>query len=125
MGIIKENIVLYGEKGDLKTEALFDSGATFSFIKKNIAEKLGNISKLKVSKTFNTAEIGREILIDERIVLDFLIDGETLSDEFMVSESLNKDILIGASTMQKWRIKLDFDNDKALVDHEIATLNIM
>lgn len=41
-------MLLIGEKSDEIVDTLFDSGATFSFIRKDLALKLGNISKMKL-----------------------------------------------------------------------------
>jgi len=122
MGVIREKILLIGEKTDEQVETLFDSGATYSFIKKDIALKLGYISKTRIERRFKTAENGREIVVDEKINLDFELDKEILSEEFFVTELLGIDAIIGAHTMQKYRLKLDFENDKVIVDHELAGL---
>ena len=122
MGVIKEKMLLIGEKSDEIVETLFDSGATFSFIRKDLAINLGNITKTRISRSFNTAENGRTITIDEKINLDFVLDNETLSEEFFVSDQLRNDAIIGAYTMQKYRMKLDFENDNVIVDHDIAGL---
>ena len=122
MGVIKEKMLLIGEKSDEMVETLFDSGATFSFIRKDLAINLGNITKTRISRSFNTAENGRTIDIDEIIHLDFVLDNETLSEEFFVTDKLSNDAIIGAYTMQKYRMKLDFDSDNVIVDHDIAGL---
>lgn len=122
MGVIKEKILLIGEKADEVVDTLFDSGATFSFIRKDIAEKLGSITKTRISRSFSTAENGRAIVVDEKINLDFVLDHETLSDEFFVTSFLSYDAIIGAYTMQKYRMKLDFERDIVLVDHDLAGL---
>ena len=122
MGIIKEKIILKGVLGSYETRAMFDSGATFSFIRKDIAEKLDLITKFPNPRTFNTAKGGQSIEITERITLDFELENEVLWDEFLVTDQLNQDVIIGARTMQVWHLKLDFENDKVIVDHEAATL---
>ncbi|MDQ1264906.1 MAG: hypothetical protein QG635_55 [Bacteroidota bacterium] len=122
MGVIKEKILLIGEKTDLEVETLFDSGATYSFIRKDLALKLGHISKTRISRTFQTAENDRKIIVDENIGLNFVLDKETLSDDFLVSDVLSYDAIIGAFTMQKFRLKLDFENDSVIVNHDIAGL---
>jgi hypothetical protein len=122
MGVIREKILLIGEKNEDLVETLFDSGASYSFIKKDLAIKFGNISKTRIERRFKTAENGREIIVNEKINLDFVLDGENLSDEFLVSEVLGYDAIIGANTMQKWRLKLDFEHDNVIVDHDIAGL---
>ncbi len=35
---------------------------------------------------------------------------------------LSEEVIIGAATMQKWRLKLDFENDRVIVDPRVAKL---
>jgi hypothetical protein len=68
-------------------------------------------------KTLSTAEEGRSVKAEHCVRLDFYIDDFCLSDEFMVISNLSKKgVIIGAATMQKWRIKLDFEKDEIFVD---------
>lgn len=54
--------------------------------------------------------------------LDFYKDDIRLSDEFLVEPGLSEDVVIGATTMQKWRIKLDFEHDTVVIDPKVAKL---
>ena len=38
-----------------------------------------------------------------------------MSDEFIVVPDLSEDIIIGATTIRKWRIKLDFEHNTIVV----------
>ena len=69
------------------------------------AEKLGRPRKIA------TAAGGHYIEIKEVVRLDFYLNDVLLSDEFLVVPTLSEEIIIGAATMQKWRIKLDFEHD--------------
>ena len=40
MSVLWQNIKLRGSKGERDVNALFDSGATYSFVRKDIAEKI-------------------------------------------------------------------------------------
>ena len=122
MGVIINRVKLAGSKGEKKIDALYDSGASFSFIDKKLAEELGNIDKLPNPIEFETAKEGDKVQVKERVVLDFYIEGIRLSDEFMIGESLSEALIIGVSTMQKWRLKLDFDQDRVIVDQRVTRL---
>ncbi|MFH1005713.1 MAG: retropepsin-like aspartic protease [Bacteroidota bacterium] len=122
MSIISQSVKFAGSKGKAEVETLFDSGASYSFIKKNVAEKLGLLDSLPEPMFFETAKENESISIKQAIRLAFIINDIKLSDEFLISENLSEDIIIGASTMQKWRIKLDFDNDKVIVDKKASRL---
>jgi hypothetical protein len=53
---------------------------------------------------------------------DFYYDDIRLSDEFMIVPGLSEEVIIGVNTLQKWRIKLDFENDTVVIDPKVAKL---
>ena len=82
MGVIVNRIKLVGSKGEKKVDALYDSGASFSFIKKDLASSLDIILKMPNPLSFETAKEGENIIVNEAVRLDFYIEGIRLSDEF-------------------------------------------
>ena len=125
MSIIKEPILYKGSQGEKHLYTLFDSGANLSCINKEYAEGLGILEKLGVVRKLATAAEGHFIEVESRIMLDFYIDDVLLSDEFLVIPNLSGECIIGAATMQKWRIKLDFEYDKVIVDPKVAKLQLI
>ena len=71
------------------------------------------------------ASEGHYIIIKERILLDFYIEDILLSDEFLVVPGLSEEAIIGAATLQKWRIKLDFEHDTVHVDPKVAIMQLI
>ena len=67
-----------------------------------------------------TVAVGTYLKIKERVTPDFYINDVRMSDEFMVIPGLSEEAIIGVTTMQKWRIKLDFEHDTVIVDPKIA-----
>jgi hypothetical protein len=63
--------------------------------------------------------------ISEVIRLDFYINDVLLSDEFLLVPGLSDEAIIGAATMQKWRIRLDFEHDQVIVDPKVAKLQLI
>jgi len=122
MGVIINRIKLVGSKGAKKVDGLFDVGASFSFINKNLASELGIIDTLPSPLEFELAKEGEKMIVNEAIRLDFYIEGIRLSDEFLVAEKLSEDAIIGATTLQKWRLKLDFEQDRVIVDQMVTRL---
>jgi len=125
MAVIQKNIRLVGSVGRREESALFDSGASYSLIDPKIAPELGHVEPLPEPKVFATAEDGRQLIARERVSLDFLLDGYRLSDEFMLIEGLSERVIIGSATLQKWRMKLDFEHDEVIIDPRVTKLRLM
>jgi len=125
MAIIEKKIKLMGSKGEIETIAIFDSGATYSCIQPQLAKKLGRIEALPQPKLFGTAESGRKVIAKEAVRLDFILNGYTFSDEFMVIPELSDPVIIGAATLQKWRMKLDFENEDIIIDPKVTKLRLL
>jgi hypothetical protein len=77
-------------------------------------------SRLNKPKIVATASEGHFMEIKHRVAIDFYIDDIMLSDEFMVVPDLSEEAILGVTTLQKWRIKLDFEHDSVVIDPKIA-----
>ncbi|MEA3345185.1 MAG: retropepsin-like aspartic protease [Chloroflexota bacterium] len=122
MAVIIKEIRLRGAKGETAREAIFDSGATYSCIHPELAKTLATIEPLPEPMEFSTAEEGREMTARGAVRLNFYIEDYRFSDEFMVIEGLSNRVLIGAATLQKWRLRLDFENDEVIIDPRVTKL---
>ena len=122
MAVIIKTIRLKGSKGEEQNEAIFDSGATYSCIHPKLAEELEIIVPLPELMEFSTAKDGEKVAATGAVRLNFYIDSHRFSDEFMVIEGLSNGVIIGAATMQKWRLKLDFENDEVIIDPRVTKL---
>ncbi len=122
MAIIEKEIELVGSRGRKRVRGLFDSGATYSCIGRELAEALEILTPLPEPMSFETAERGRTLEAREHVSLIFYIDGYRFSDEFMVLPGLSEEVIIGASTMQKWRFKLDFEREEVIIDPRATRL---
>ncbi len=125
MAVIEKKIELRGSKGKSEENALFDSGATYSCIQQELAEKLEIITPLPEPMEFGTAEKGHKLKVTKCIRLNFYMNGDRFSDEFMVVDGLSDRVIIGAKTLQSWRMKLDFEHDEVLYDPKVTKLRII
>jgi len=57
MAVIQNKIKLVGSKGSKELEAIFDSGATYSSIQPDLAEKIGMVEPLPEPTEFGTAKM--------------------------------------------------------------------
>ncbi len=120
MSILRIPLHFEGSLGEKVLYTLFDSGATFSCISPDAVEDLEQLVLLRHPKMVATASEGTYLKIEHRVTLDFIHDDITLSDEFMVVPNLSEDAIIGVTTLQKWRIKLDFEHDRVEIDPKVA-----
>jgi len=120
--IIRIPLRFEGSKGEKNLYALFDSGATYSCISEESVEDLEELIKLHTPLRLATASEATFMEITSRTSLDFYQEDVRFSDEFLVVPGLSEEVIIGAATMQKWKLKLDFENDRVIVDPRVAKL---
>ncbi|MFN4178793.1 MAG: retropepsin-like aspartic protease, partial [Armatimonadota bacterium] len=111
--------------GEHTTSGLFDTRASYSFIRRDIAERLEVLLPLPQPMSFEIAQQGATMTVRERVVLDFWIDGYRFSDEFLVLDDLSEDVIIGAKTMQAWRLKLDMEREDIIIDPSVTRLRFI
>jgi hypothetical protein len=123
--ILERDITFRGSKGSAQLRALFDSGATYSCIRPDLVNTLAPTDPLTEPLPLETASEGNYVHVEQRALLEFFLDNLRLSDEFMVVPGLSEQAIIGATTMQKWKIKLDFEHDQVTVDPRAAKLKLV
>ena len=125
MSIIRTPLLFIGSKGEKSLFTLYDSGANLSCIHPDMLVDLEMPILLGRSRMVGTASEGHFIEVSEAVRLDFYMDDVLLSDEFLVIPGLSEEAIIGSATMQKWRIKLDFEHDIAIVDPKVAKMQLV
>ncbi len=125
MSVLKLPLLFVGSQGEKNLYALFDSGANLSCIDKNHLENLEAPVSLGRPRRLATASEGHFIEVKDAVRLDFYINDILLSDEFLVVPNLSEEVIIGAATLQKWRIKLNFEDDRVEVDPKVAKLQLI
>jgi hypothetical protein len=122
VSIIQKEVELVGSKGRTKEAALFDSGVSYSFIERELAEQVETILSLPQPMVFETAKQGETIQATEGAFVFFYINGYQFSDGFIVVPDLSEKVIIGALTMQKWRLKLDFEHEEVVINPRVTRL---
>lgn len=125
MSIIKQPLLYAGSQGEKHLYTRFDSGANLSCINPEHVADLAHLESLGRPRLIATAAEGHFIEVKYAVRLDFYLDDVLLSDGFLVVPGLSEDAIIGAATMQKWRLKLDFEHDTVLVDPKVAKMQLI
>ena len=114
--VLEHDITLIGSRGRRRCRALFDSGASYSLIRPDIAEEIEIPVPIPDPENwvFETAQAGLMMRAIYRVPVNFRFDDSEarFTDEFIVLEGLAEEVIVGATTLQKWRITLDFGADE-------------
>ncbi len=122
MGLIVKKLWIAGDKGEARLAVLFDTGASASCIRSDVVGKIATTLKLPTPEIYTLGDSGGKLRVHETAVLYVYIQGVEVSDNFIVAPRLADKVIIGASTMQKWRVKLDLESEKVIVDKRMARL---
>lgn len=122
MSIIRQPLLFAGSKGERNLYSLFDSGANLSCIHPDSVKEIETPIHMGRIRQLSTASEGHYIEVSYAVRLDFYLQDVLLSDEFLIVPGLSEEVIIGAATMQKWRIKLNFEHDTVEVDPKVAKL---
>jgi hypothetical protein len=99
-------------------KASFDNAFLYSCIDSSLIKNLSHKTSLFRKKTMIIN--GASFEIHEVTILDFYINNTCLSDEFMIIPNLSKQVIIGETTIRKWRIKIDTEQKSVSVNPAVA-----
>ncbi len=122
MGAIRLNIKMEGSVGVKNVMAVFNDSIVYSCLRPDVAEAVEEPNALRHPMEVATAREGHYVKITQAMRADFYHNDIRLSDEFMVVPGLSEEAIIGVNTLQKWRIKLDFEHDTIIIDPKVAKL---
>ena len=104
------------------TFVLFDSGATFSCLRPDIAEAINIPEILGRPIESATASEGQYIKITEALPADFYYNDIMLNDKFMAVTVSSAEEIICMNIMQKWWTKLYDEHDTIMIQLKVAKL---
>lgn len=122
VGLIIKRLRVAGDKGEGRLRVLFDTGASASFVRRDVVGKIATALKLPSPETYTLADGVGRLRVNETAVLYVYVEGVRISDNFIVAPRLSDEVIIGANTLQKWRIKLDLENERVIIDKRMARL---
>lgn len=108
MGEISQNLKIQGLKGEERVNALFDSGATTSYIKKSIAKKIGLANLGDIEFEVANGQIMQGYLSSILVY----IKNRFAETQVIVSPKLSEQLILGQNFMQQNDIILNFKHDK-------------
>jgi hypothetical protein len=122
MGCITKKLRVAGDKGERQPQVLFDRRASASFIRRDLVDRIATTVKLPSPETYSLADGAGKLRVNETAVLYLYINRIRISDNFIVAPRLSDEVILGANTLQKWRIKLDLEHDRVIIDRRMSRL---
>ncbi|MEW6481747.1 MAG: retropepsin-like aspartic protease [bacterium] len=125
MGLITKKLKVMGDKGEREVNCLFDSGASVSFIREDIQRAIATPFSLLKLMSFQLGDGRGRIEADRGVFLRIVLPEGDIFDDVVIVDSLGEEMVIGAQTLQRWRIKLDFEHDDIIVDKKALELKLI
>ena len=116
MGIIIKEYKVTGNRDSDTVRVLYDTGAGSSFVRRDIAEILGDIVGTPTPMQFMMANGQVTFTVDQVIPLDVEVENTAIKHNFYVADDLAEELIIGADLMQRFRISLDMEGEAVSID---------
>ena len=124
MGLIIKPTSITGDKGNTTVQALFDTGAYSSFLRRDIAQRVGTIVATPTAIKFTMADGRGTLEVGDVITLDIVIGDVTVFFTVYVVDELAEEMIIGADMLQRWKIRLDPEQEQISVDPQALRLRL-
>ena len=115
MSRVFEEVKVRSNKGESQVRALFDTGASRTFIRSDVAIRIGDLVELSRPRVATLGDGENKVEIKHQILLEIALDDYFISADADVSPKLAHELIIGASTMQEWGIAVEPKEEKVVV----------
>lgn len=111
MGIIERSLNIIGKKKK-RVIVFFDSGSSFSIIKKDLVQEIGILKQKRVSIKVKLGD-GSLMKFDKAILLEIIMNKNSYFHWFLVGD-IPEQVIIGADFLQEFGHTLEFKKDKVI-----------
>jgi len=125
MGLISKQVEVIGDKRKIKIQALFDTGASASFIRKDFADQVATVVRMPSPWIFTLGDGKGKVRAEHCLHVDIIIKGIRIFHQLIVVKDLGEEMIIGADILQRWKIKLDPEREDILIDKKVTQLKLM
>jgi len=106
LGIVRQDLLVKGDRKEMRLNVLFDSGASRSLIRSDIARELSTPKELLIQREFTAAD-GHKVICKYFCDLIVEIEGKRIGIEAFLVDDLPVPLVFGALDMEAYMIKLD------------------
>jgi hypothetical protein len=106
VGVIRQISCVRGDKGEEELSVLFDSGASRSLIRGDVAKRISTPRELLIERKFTVAD-GHEVICKYICDLVVKVGDKRIGIEAFIVDDLPVPLVFGALDMEAYMIKLD------------------
>jgi len=110
-------------RGELDVKALFDTGASFTVVRRDVAEKIGHILPTDVREV-TLADGKTKLKVLGYIPISTVLEGSPIDDIAYVIEELAEELIVGVKVMEFYDIKLDPSTNKIIVGKNYSSFEL-
>jgi len=125
MGLIIKPVEVIGDRGRARIQALFDTGASASFVRRKVIEGVATISKWPSPRTFVLGDGKNAIQAQDFVAVDIVTQDVTVFHPLLVVDEIGEDMIVGADMLQRWKIRLDPEKEEVFIDKKVTELKLM
>ena len=125
MGMVSKRIRIRGNRGAAFVEALFDTGASKSLIRREIATKVARLLRAPTPWTFQLGDGKGRLKTNEMVGLFFQLKGVPIAHTFIVARYLSEEVIIGTDLMQFWKVRPDPVREDVIIDKKLIQLKLV
>ena len=111
LGVVREVLLVRGERGEARLPVLFDSGSVRSLVRRDVAEELTALRELPAPVEVVVAD-GRRVSCKLYCNLVVEIEDKSIVIQPLIFENLPVPLVFGAPDMEAYMIKLDLARRK-------------
>ena len=125
MGMVSKRIRIRGDRGAVFAEALFDTGASKSLIRRDIAQKVATPLRSLTTWTFQLGDGKGRLKTNEVVTSLITLKGFTVPHPFIVAPNLSEEMIIGTDLMQFWKVRPDPVREDIVIDKKLIQLKLV
>jgi predicted aspartyl protease len=110
-------------KGELAVKALFDTGASFTVVRRDVAEKIGHILPTDVREV-TLADGKTKLKVLGYIPISTVLESSPIDDIAYVIEELAEELIVGVRVMEFYDIKLDPSTNRVIVGRNYSSFEL-